>query len=47
MEHIEVDDPCEAFPLHLSGGLTGTLGVGLFSNVNGVFYNPDIAMGFR
>mmetsp|Transcript_36631 Transcript_36631/g.35418 ORF Transcript_36631/g.35418 Transcript_36631/m.35418 type:complete len:90 (+) Transcript_36631:964-1233(+) len=42
MEHIEVDDPCEAFPLHLSGGITGTLGAGLFSSVNGLFYNPDI-----
>jgi Amt family ammonium transporter len=43
MEKIEVDDPCEAFPLHTGGGLWGTLAVGLFSNVNGVFYNPDIS----
>mmetsp|Transcript_20071 Transcript_20071/g.14786 ORF Transcript_20071/g.14786 Transcript_20071/m.14786 type:complete len:183 (-) Transcript_20071:200-748(-) len=47
MEHFEVDDPCEAFPLHLSGGITGTLGVGLFSSVNGLFYNPDIKQGAR
>ena len=47
MEKIEVDDPCEAFPLHTGGGLWGTLAVGLFSNVNGLFYNPDIKDGFR
>jgi Amt family ammonium transporter len=38
MEHIKVDDPVEAFPLHTGGGFWGTIAVGIFSNVNGIVY---------
>lgn len=46
MEHYEVDDPVEAFPLHTGGGLWGTLAVGIFSNVNGIIYNFN-SVGFK
>lgn len=39
MEHFEIDDPVEAFPLHMSGGLWGTFATGLFDNEYGLFYN--------
>jgi len=32
MEHFEIDDPVEAFPLHMGGGFWGTLAVGIFDN---------------
>jgi ammonium transporter, Amt family len=36
MEKTHVDDAVEAFPIHLFGGMWGTLATGLFSNISGV-----------
>ena len=42
LEYIHVDDPVEASPVHMFGGIWGTIATGLFDNQNGVFYyNPN------
>jgi Amt family ammonium transporter len=38
MEKCHVDDAVEAFPIHLFGGMWGTIATGLFSNRAGLFY---------
>jgi ammonia channel protein AmtB len=42
LDRFHIDDPVEASPVHLFGGMWGTLATGLFSNSNGLFYDvPD------
>jgi ammonia channel protein AmtB len=42
-----VDDAVEASPIHLFGGIWGTIATGLFSNEHGVFYGrPDMGTFF-
>lgn len=46
MEKVHVDDAVEAFPIHLFGGMWGTIATGLFSNVSGVFCGDPRSVGF-
>jgi len=42
LDLLHVDDPVEAAPVHLFGGIWGTLATGFFDNQKGLFYNsPD------
>jgi Amt family ammonium transporter len=46
MEKVHVDDAVEAFPIHLFGGIWGTIATGLFSNVKGVFFGAERSWTF-
>lgn len=47
LDKLHIDDPVEAAPVHLFGGIWGTLATGFFSNANGLFYdNPGKAYFF-
>lgn len=40
--YLHIDDPVEAAPIHMAGGIWGTLATGFFDNQNGLFYSsPD------
>lgn len=41
IEKFHVDDAVEASPIHLFGGMWGTIATGLFSTEKGVFYGAD------
>ena len=41
IEKLRVDDAVEASPIHLFGGMWGTIATGLFSNKKGVFYGAS------
>jgi Amt family ammonium transporter len=38
IDKLRVDDAVEASPIHLMGGMWGTIATALFSNENGVFF---------
>jgi len=42
LEKFHIDDPVEAAPIHLFGGMWGILAIGFFDNEKGLFYgSPD------
>ena len=46
MNKTHVDDAVEAFPIHLFGGMWGTLATGLFSNELGILCGANRSMYF-
>jgi Amt family ammonium transporter len=41
LDYFHIDDPVEASPVHMFGGIWGTIATGLFDNQSGVFYYSE------